>query len=227
TYDHRAVTSRATALIDEVRPDIAHIHHLTCLSTRIVDVLHERGIPMAQIADEMVIAWDAEDGIALHLTKPSAEFTDFRTPIEAQEELVGILSHGIEAVRDTRLNPWIAKEDSAAKPKLALFWRSGLTVPMIRANVDGLAALFALSGVAGGVPADKADLPVAITAEFAGADAALDLVTAPVEAAVADPAQVQALADVVTATQQLGVLIGEQLSAALGLSVGFSSLDGD
>ena len=182
---------------------------------------------IADIADELVAGWDAEDGIALHLMKPRAAFTDYRTPIEAQEELVGILSHGIEAVRDTRLNPWIAKEDSAAKPKLALFWRSGLTVPMIRANVDGLASLFALSGIAGGVANDKADLPVAIAAEFTKADAALDLVTDPVESAVADPTQTQALADVVTATQQLGVLIGEQLSAALGLSVGFSSLDGD
>jgi uncharacterized protein len=182
---------------------------------------------VAGIADEMAIAWDAEDGIALHLTKPSAEFTDYRTPIEAQEELVGILSHGVEAVRDTRLNPFLAKDDAAAKPKLALFWRSGLTLPMIRANVDGLASLFALSGIAGGVPSDRADLPVAIAAEFAKADASLDLVTGSVEAAVADPAQALALADVVTATQQLGVLIGEQLSAALGLSVGFSSLDGD
>jgi len=182
---------------------------------------------VASVADELVIAWDAADGIALHLMKPSAEFADYRTPIEAQEELVGILSHGIEAVRDTRLNPFLAKDGAAAKPKLALFWRSGLTVPMMRANVDGLASLFALSGIAGGVPADKADLPAAIIAEFAKADAALDLVTDPVEAAVADPAQAQALADVVTTTQQLGVLIGEQLSAALGLSVGFSSLDGD
>ncbi|MDB5586774.1 MAG: peptidase Imelysin [Devosia sp.] len=182
---------------------------------------------VAGVADELVTAWNAEDGIALHLMKPDATFTDFRTPIEAQEELVGILSHGIEAVRDTRLNPFLAKGDVGAKPKLALFWRSGLTVPMIRANVDGLQSLFALSGISGGVPNDKADLPASITAEFSKADAALDLVTDPVDAAVADPAQAQALADVVTATQQLGVLIGEQLSSALGLSVGFSSLDGD
>lgn len=179
---------------------------------------------IADVAGELTEAWTAEDGIALHLMKPSAEFADYRTPIEAQEELVGILSHGIEAVRDTRLNPFLAKDGAPAKPRLALFWRSGLTVPMIRANVDALASLFALSGIAGGVPAD---LPVAITAEFAKADAALDRVTDRVEAAVADPAQAQAMADVVTATQQLGVLIGEQLSAALGLSVGFSSLDGD
>ncbi|HTM77986.1 MAG TPA: imelysin family protein [Devosia sp.] len=182
---------------------------------------------IAGVADELHAAWAADDGIALHLMKPSAEFIDYRTPIEAQEELVGILAHGIEAVRDTRLNPFLAKGDVAAKPKLALFWRSGLTVPMLRANVEGLQTLFALSGIAGGVPPEQAALPVGITAEFSKANTALALVIDPVETAVADPAHARALAEVVTATQQLGVLIGEQLSAALGLSVGFSSLDGD
>ena len=41
-------TSRRSvaAIIDEVRPDVAHIHHLTCLSTTIVDELARRGIPV-------------------------------------------------------------------------------------------------------------------------------------------------------------------------------------
>jgi predicted lipoprotein len=47
------------------------------------------------------------------------------------------------------------------------------------------------------------------------------------EEAVADPAQKQALSDMVAASQVLGKLTGEDLAAALGLSVGFSSLDGD
>lgn len=182
---------------------------------------------IADIANELVVGWRADDGIAQHLMKPNPDFNDYRTPIEAQEELVGILAHGIEAVRDTRLNPFLGKGDAPARPKLALFWRSGLTLPMLRADVRGLQSLFALSGIAGGVPSDFADLPLAIAAEFEKADAALDLVTDPVNIAVTDPAQVQALNDVVTATQQLGVLIGEKLSTALGLSVGFSSLDGD
>ncbi|WP_375452520.1 imelysin family protein [uncultured Devosia sp.] len=182
---------------------------------------------LGDIAGELVALWADETGIALHLMRPSAQFVDYRTPVEAQEELVGILSHGVEAVRDTRLNPFLAKGDAAAKPRLALFWRSGLTVPMLAANIDGLRALFVLSGIAGGVSGDAAALPMAIEAQFDVADAALAQVTAPVEAAVADPAQAQALADIVVATQQLGTLIGEQLSTALGLSVGFSSLDGD
>src|SRR5262249_28589053 len=35
----------AARVIDRFRPDVAHVHHLTCLSTEIVSVLADRGIP--------------------------------------------------------------------------------------------------------------------------------------------------------------------------------------
>ena len=93
---------------------------------------------------------------------------------------------------------------------------------MLRANLDGLRQLVTYSGVV----ADAA-LAAQINAAFDRAEVALDTVTAPVEEAVTDPIQAAALADFVEATRQLQALIGEDLSATLGLSVGFSSLDGD
>lgn len=45
TYDNGAITALAADFIDEFRPDVAHIHHLTCLSTGIVFELADRGIP--------------------------------------------------------------------------------------------------------------------------------------------------------------------------------------
>ena len=46
TYVNACITARAAEVIDAVRPDVAHIHHLTCLSTTIVDALAQRGIPV-------------------------------------------------------------------------------------------------------------------------------------------------------------------------------------
>ncbi|HEX5635097.1 MAG TPA: glycosyltransferase, partial [Gemmatimonadales bacterium] len=46
TYVNPRITAIAARLVDEVRPDVAHVHHLTCLSTTIVDALAERGIPV-------------------------------------------------------------------------------------------------------------------------------------------------------------------------------------
>jgi GT2 family glycosyltransferase/glycosyltransferase involved in cell wall biosynthesis len=47
TYDNAVITALATAFIDEFRPDVAHIHHLTCLSTGIAFELKGRGVPTA------------------------------------------------------------------------------------------------------------------------------------------------------------------------------------
>lgn len=182
---------------------------------------------LAGLADELVAGWQAPDGIAQHLMRPSPDYVDYRTGTEALEELAGILSHGMEAVRDTRINPFMAHEERAGNPKLALFWRSGLTMPMARANIEGLRKLFLLSGVGMAVPAEHKGLHNTIAFEFRNAFRALDLITDPVEAALADPKETQALNYLVIVTQSLQTIIGEQLSAALGLSVGFSSLDRD
>jgi GT2 family glycosyltransferase/glycosyltransferase involved in cell wall biosynthesis len=45
TYANGTIDAIACRVIDNFKPDAAHIHHLTCLSTGIVDVLAERRIP--------------------------------------------------------------------------------------------------------------------------------------------------------------------------------------
>ncbi|PYR64470.1 MAG: hypothetical protein DMF91_00180 [Acidobacteria bacterium] len=45
SYRNEAIGAIATRLIDDFRPDVAHVHHLTCLSTTIVGALAERGVP--------------------------------------------------------------------------------------------------------------------------------------------------------------------------------------
>ena len=45
TYANGAIDAIARRVIDDFGPDAAHIHHLTCLSTGIVDVLAARRIP--------------------------------------------------------------------------------------------------------------------------------------------------------------------------------------
>jgi hypothetical protein len=182
---------------------------------------------VATMAAEIEREWMAADGIADHLMAPEVGFSDYRTETEALEALVGVLSHGVEAVRDTRINPFIAKDGAEAKPRQALFWRSGLTVPMIAANLDGLAALYRVSGVGAVTPESAQGIGNSIDFEFRNAERALSLIVDPVEVAVEDPKQAQALSYLVIVTQSLQAMIGEQLSAALGLSVGFSSLDGD
>jgi len=46
SYRSDRITARASDLLDDWRPDVAHVHHLTCLSTTIVPELRSRGIPV-------------------------------------------------------------------------------------------------------------------------------------------------------------------------------------
>lgn len=182
---------------------------------------------IAGIADELAMGWYRFDGVAVHLTQPRPEYADYRTETEALEALVGLVTHGVEGMRDTRVNPFIAQGEAAAKPKQALFWRSNLTLAMLRANVEGMRKLVAVSGMARAVPEAQKGLENSIDFQFGQAVRAIDLVTLPVEQAVADEKQAHALDYLVLVTGSLQAMLGEQLSAALGLSVGFSSLDGD
>jgi len=185
------------------------------------------GQNLSVLAGEVADAWWDADGITKRLLEPSAEYADYRTPLEALEAVVGLVSHGLEGIRDTRLLPYSATETAAAKPRLALFWRSNLTIPSLRTNVQSMQALLTSLNVGNALTEANAGLPDSIDFEFRNAYRALDLITGTTEEAVADPKQAQAMAYLAIVLKSLQSTVGENLSQALGLSVGFSSLDGD
>lgn len=46
SYENRPMAAAAARVADEFRPDVAHVHHLTCLSTQILEALAARRIPI-------------------------------------------------------------------------------------------------------------------------------------------------------------------------------------
>lgn len=182
---------------------------------------------ISQRAMAMSTEWADPAGISQRLLQPTEADPDYRSTREVLEVLVGTLAHGTEAIRDQRLLPFLGRDDAAPKPKSALFWRSGMTLPSISANFDGLEALVEGSRIGEASGEDNAWVANSAAFELGNVARAVGLVTEPVEAALADPSQKQALDYLVIITQSLDTVFGESLSAALGLSVGFSSLDGD
>jgi predicted lipoprotein len=181
----------------------------------------------ADLAAQLSAEWNDPEGISKRLLAPSEADPDYRSFREVAEALTGILAHGTEAIRDQRLLPFLGRDGAAPKPKSALFWRSGMTVPSINANFEGLRALLEKSRIAEATTADNLWVGNSATFEFGNAERAGKVVTEPVEQALADPKQKKALDYLVIVTQSLDTILGENLAAALGLSVGFSSLDGD
>jgi predicted lipoprotein len=87
-------------------------------------------------------AWTKEDGIAATWANPGAGNSLFRDDSEALTELLDVIVHGLELVRDVRLGGFLAETAEDDKPKQALFWRSDMTISSIRADLDGMRTLF-------------------------------------------------------------------------------------
>jgi predicted lipoprotein len=185
------------------------------------------GTAIRRVAEEISDEWHAADGISRRLMAPAASDPDYRSVREVLEELVGALSHGAEGVRDTQLLPFIGRDGAAPKPRSAPLWRSNGTLVLVASTLRGIVDFAHASGIAEAAGEQGPFLSNAIAFEGENVTRAEAVITGSVEEAVKDPAQLQGYKYLVILTQSLQSLIGEQLSAALGLSVGFSSLDGD
>ncbi len=178
------------------------------------------------IAGGVAEAWAKPDGYAGHWSHPGEANPYFRDETEALNELLAVFVDGLELVRDQRLG-FLGEASADDKPKQALFWRSDLTAASLAADVAGLSRLFEASGLGDALPADKAWIADSIRFEFANAARAAEGVRGPIEEVLRDPARRDALAYLRIVSKSLSELFGTRLAAELGLTAGFSSLDGD
>jgi predicted lipoprotein len=180
-----------------------------------------------EMASAIVAGWQNPVAISAQWTNPGADNPLYRTDDEAITELLDILIHGLEMVRDVRINGFLGEDADSDRPKQAIFWRSGATTASIAANLRGMRKLFEASRLAGLPPQDATWIADSIGFEFDNAESALEAADGPVAEMLADPARWEKLAYVRLVTSSLSELFGVRLAGALGLTAGFSSLDGD
>ncbi len=183
---------------------------------------------VAKIAEAVSAEWDADDGgIVTRMTDPKASDPAYRTADDSLKEIVGVFINGFEAIRDLRLKPAMGESEKAAKPKLFLFHRSELALASLRANFAGMKDLFTASNVGSLLPEAHAYLKDSILFEFENADMALGKLSPPLSEVVGDTSKRQNLTYLLIVTDSLQSQFAGQLSPLLGLSAGFSALDGD
>jgi uncharacterized protein len=180
------------------------------------------------IAARLDAAWAEGEGVAGLWATPGPENPLYRDGGEALGELLDTMIHGLELVRDVRINGFLGQESAGDKPKQALFWRSGTTIAVLRGNLASIDGLLEASGMATHLPEDRRWIVQSARFEFRNADRALArLDGVPVDAILADPDLRSKLDYVRLVTSSLSDVIGRQLSGEFGLTAGFSSLDGD
>jgi uncharacterized protein len=182
------------------------------------------------LASTIEAGWrdDSATGAAAQMLDPKPQGQEYRSATEVVQKLVQALSVGTDTIRDQRVSPILGAAEGVPKPRSALFWRSGLTAPFLAADFAGLRDLFEGSALADALAqAGSASTSNSIRFEFDTAAKAASLIASPIEIAVADPAQFAQLKELVFVTRSLGTLLSQNLTDALGLTNGFSLLDGD
>lgn len=186
---------------------------------------------LRNIAGEFLAEWEMPDGIQAAWKKPGTSNPLFRDNKEAATELLGVLVHSVEMVKDQRLRPFYAgtidgKPDKG-RPKLAIYWRSVNTMPAISANFSALQRLFDTAGMEELLPADSRSIAGSIDFLFKALIAAADRMEGPVDAALADERQRATLDFIALNTADLLDRLNRQFGASIGLGAGFSFADGD
>nr|WP_257316394.1 imelysin family protein [Shinella pollutisoli] len=181
---------------------------------------------IAAVAGELAAAWDAPDGIAGAWKHPGPDNPVFRTGREAVTELLGVLVHGAEAVRDQRIETFY-RHGGTARPKSAIYWRSGNTWLSIDANIEGLATLFDKGGMAGLIDPDYISIAGNIDFVVKSLRRVAPTIDPDIEKAVGTPEEQQKIAFLLVNARDLVLRLDTEYGGAIGLGAGFSFADGD
>lgn len=176
-----------------------------------------------QIADE----WDDPNGVQQSWKNPGKTSDDFMDNKEAVTALLGILVHGAENVRDQRLETFYKGDPAAARPKMAIYWRSGNTWTSLTGNLEGLKTLWDKADMAELLPADKRDMAGKIDALLDKLIATAPSVNPDIEAAIGNDAERAKIDTLLSDSRDLTTGFSDDYGTAIGLSAGFSFADGD
>lgn len=183
------------------------------------------------IAAELSAEWEKPDGIQKAWKNPGPANPLYRDGKEAATELLGILVHGVESIRDQRLRPFYAGiikgEPDKGHPKLAIYWRSGNTMPALSANFMALQTLFNAADMQALLPKEDQSVVSAVNYVLQAIVDDADQIDLPIDEAIADDDQRALLNRILQNTNDVLQRLNLDFGAAIGLTSGFSFADGD
>lgn len=179
------------------------------------------------IAEQLNNYWMVGSEFSKNWVEAGNSNSAFANEEEAINELLGILVHGLGAVRDIRIGSFLKKEARYDRPKSALFWRSKNTIAVLRANVEMLESLMESGGLYSLVGQDDNGTVNSLRFEFGQIKSALASIESPIAVSLKSESQRK---NILYLKSSLGYLIERvdgEFALMLGLSSGFSFSDGD
>jgi predicted lipoprotein len=180
-----------------------------------------------RIAKDLVKEWGADSDYAKSFLAPAANDPRYHTPTEVTLELFKSLTSGIELVRDQKIARPLGEASDEAKPKLAAFWRSGLTFANMDGNLEAVRTLFSQGGFAQVVAQESPGVENSILFDLDHAIKVIGGITQPAEQAFRDAATRGKLQALRVSLKSARDTAGDLIARGAGLSFGFNATDGD
>jgi uncharacterized protein len=180
-----------------------------------------------RIAGAVVEDWREGSAYEKAFLSPIAEDPIYHAPKEVTLDLFKSFTSGIELVRDQKLGKPLGASPAEAKPKLAAFWRSGLSFANAAGNLAGVRMLFAKGGFAQVVAGESAGVENSILFDLDRAIEVLNGIDLPMAEVAADEdlrAKIEALRVALKGAAQTA---GDMIARGAGLAFGFNAMDGD
>ncbi|MFH1794042.1 MAG: imelysin family protein [Pseudomonadota bacterium] len=182
---------------------------------------------IAALAATVAREWSAGTPFAASFSAPADGKEPYRTEAEVQGEIVKALATALQFIRSAELAPPLGEAPEKANGKRTPMWRSGLTVPIITAQIGATRRLLVAAGYEQNLPEDRRYIASSIRFELDNAIRTLGQVEGPVEQTFGTEPDRGRFAFAELALHHAGELVTRDLAAALGLTMGFNALDGD
>ncbi|MEZ5812514.1 MAG: imelysin family protein [Rhizobiaceae bacterium] len=171
--------------------------------------------------------WRGDGEFLAFWLEPGADNPVFVDGYEAVSHLLSTVVHGLETVRETRLAAFLKATPEEDRPRSALLWRSGVTLSMLRADVEAMGRLFDAARLADALPeAERGAIVDDIHARFADLSELMAL-DGRIDDLLADADSRAQLVAIDGAMQDLIAVFYERYAKTIGLRVGFFFDDGD
>jgi uncharacterized protein len=182
---------------------------------------------ISRIARNVVEDWREGSAYEKAFLGPVPDDPIYHTQKEVTLELFKAFSSGIELVRDQKLGKPLGPSAAEAKPKLAAFWRSGLSFANAVGNLEGVSLLFSKGGFAQVVDADSPGVSQSILFDLNHAIEVLRSIDEPFADVASDDDLRAKLEALRVGLKSAGQTAGDIIARSAGLSFGFNAMDGD
>jgi len=196
------------------------------LATQVADNL-------STMAHGMLADWTTGDtSFAQTMSAPGPDNPYFETQADVTLALFKSLHEGLGKISALKIDPVLGASAEAVRPALAEGIPPGAALTIIRGNLAALQQLYngpdgsGLAALARQSATDPGLAPLMDKA-FAKTRETADGITLPLGVAVTDPDERIKVEKLSTQVRALTQIVGTRLGQALGLSIGFNSLDGD